>query len=129
MYSSFPNILIISSSLDNPNARRSVVRGTFLVLSILTYKTSLASVSNSSQVPLVGIIWEVIQFLPFLSISLLKYTLGDLTSCDTITRSAPLITKEPLSVIIGMSPKKISCSFTSPVSWLNNLTSTFKGAA
>ena len=55
-YSSLPNNFSISSSLESPNARSSVVRGTFLVLSILTYKTSLASVSNSSQVPRVGII-------------------------------------------------------------------------
>ena len=39
------------------------------------------------------------------------------------------MTKAPLSVISGISPKKISCSLTSPVSLLNNLTSTFKGAA
>ena len=69
IYSFLPNMLRISSSLESPNARKSVVRVTFLVRSILTYNTSLASVSNSNHVPRVGIIWEVIKALPFLSIS------------------------------------------------------------
>ena len=91
---------------------------------------SLASVSYSNQVPRVGIIWDVIINFPFfLSISFPKYTLGERTNCETITRSAPLITKVPLSVIMGISPKNISCSFTSPVSWLNKRAATFKGAA
>ena len=50
-----------------------------------------------------------------------KYTLGDLTNCDTTTLSAPLIMNVPLSVIKGISPKKISCSLTSPVSLLKSL--------
>ena len=61
---------MISSSLDNPKARNNVVIGTFLVLSILTYTISLASVSYSSHVPRVGITWQVMIGLPFfLSIS------------------------------------------------------------
>ena len=35
----------------------------------------------------------------------------------------------PASVIKGISPRKTSCSLTSPVSWINTRASTFKGAA
>ena len=35
---------------------------------------------------------------------------------------------EPVSVIKGISPKNTSCSLTSPVSLINNLAFTFKGA-
>jgi hypothetical protein len=38
------------------------------------------------------------------------------TKMVTITRSAPLITNVPVSVINGKSPIKTSCSLTSPVS-------------
>src|SRR2546426_2213784 len=51
-----------------------------------------------------------------------KYTPGDRTSCDTTTRSAPLITKVPLSVIQGKSPRNTSCSVTSPVSLFTSST-------
>src|SRR5437867_2158381 len=51
-----------------------------------------------------------------------KYTPGERTSCDTTTRSAPLITKVPLSVIHGKSPRKTSCSETSPVSLFTSST-------
>ena len=44
-----------------------------------------------------------------------KMTPGDRTSCDTTTRSVPLMTKVPLSVIIGKSPMKTVCSLISPV--------------
>ena len=71
-YSLLSNKSNISLSLDKPKALSKVVRGTFLVLSILTYNTSFASVSYSSQVPLVGIIFEANTGLPFLSISLEK---------------------------------------------------------
>ena len=40
---------------------------------------------------------------------------GERCSCETITRSAPLITNAPSSVITGMSPRKTSSVFvTSP---------------
>ena len=54
---------------------------------------------------------------------------GERTSWETITRSAPLITNVPVSVIKGISPIKISRSTISPVSLLFSLTTTFKGAA
>ena len=44
-----------------------------------------------------------------------KITPGLRTSCDTTTRSVPLITNVPLSVIMGKSPMKTVCSLISPV--------------
>ena len=45
-----------------------------------------------------------------------------------ITRSAPLIINVPVSVIIGKSPMKRSCSLISPVSLLTSWTLTCSGA-
>src|SRR5438094_5105480 len=56
-----------------------------------------------------------------------KYTPGERTSCDTTTRSAPLITKVPLSVIHGKSPRNTSCSVTSPVSLFTSSTRAHRG--
>ena len=42
-------------------------------------------------------------------------TPGERTSCDTTTRSVPLITNVPFSVIMGKSPMKTVCSLISPV--------------
>jgi len=42
-------------------------------------------------------------------------TPGDRTSCDTTTRSVPLMMKVPLGVILGKSPMKTTCSLISPV--------------
>src|SRR3546814_8589717 len=55
-------------------------------------------------------------------------TPGDRTSCDTTTRSVPLITKVPLSVIIGKSPMKTVCSLISPVAALMKRARTKIGA-
>ena len=44
-----------------------------------------------------------------------KITPGERTSCETTTRSVPLMMKVPLSVIIGKSPMKTVCSLISPV--------------
>ena len=63
-----------------------------------------------------------------LSISEAKYTPGERTSWETTTRSVPLITKVPRSVMSGKSPMKTSCSFISPVSLLTKRTSTKRGA-
>ena len=57
-----------------------------------------------------------------------KMTPGDRTSCDTTTRSVPLITKVPLSVIIGKSPMKTVCSLISPVAALMKRARTKIGA-
>ena len=42
-----------------------------------------------------------------------KNTPGERCSCETITRSVPLMTKEPVVVMSGISPMYTSCSFTS----------------
>ena len=70
-YSSCPNNSNISSLEESPKARSNVVTGTFLVLSILTYKIPLASNSYSSHVPLLGLTSLVIMFLPLFSTSFL----------------------------------------------------------
>ena len=54
---------------------------------------------------------------------------GERTIWETTTRSAPLMTNVPDSVISGKSPMKISCSLISPVSLLCRRTLTFIGAA
>src|SRR3989441_12759540 len=48
-------------------------------------------------------------------------------NCETTTGSAPLITKVPLSVIQGKSPRKTSCSVTSPVSLFTSSTRAHRG--
>lgn len=42
-----------------------------------------------------------------------KNTPGERCNCDTITRSVPLITNEPVFVIKGISPMYTSCSLIS----------------
>ena len=64
-----------------------------------------------------------------LSTVLSKYTPGERTIWETMTRSAPLMMKVPPSVISGKSPMKISCSLISSVSLLRRRTRTFSGAA
>src|SRR4051794_21488660 len=58
-----------------------------------------------------------------------KITPGDRTSCETTTRSVPLITNVPLSVIMGKSPMKTVCDLISPVVLLVNSAVTNSGAA
>ena len=58
-----------------------------------------------------------------------KYTPGERTIWDTMTRSAPLLTKVPASVMRGKSPIKMSCSLISLVALLRRWTCTFMGAA
>ena len=55
-------------------------------------------------------------------------TPGDRTSWLTTTRSVPLITNVPLSVIMGKSPMKTVCSLISPVEALTNRARTKMGA-
>ncbi len=72
-----------------------------------------------------------------LPLSCSKITPGERCSCDTTTRSVPLITNVPTSVISGNSPIKTSCSrislmgLTSPGTSLSKTTKrilTRKGA-
>ena len=57
-----------------------------------------------------------------------KITPGERTNCETTTRSVPLITKVPFSVIMGKSPMKTTCSLISPVFLLLKLARTKMGA-
>src|SRR5919108_6020132 len=54
---------------------------------------------------------------------------GDRTSCDTTTRSVPLMMNVPFSVIIGKSPMKTVWLLISPVLLLMNSAVTNNGAA
>ena len=93
-------------SLKKSTAFKNIVAKTFFFLSIFTLKKSFLSVSNSSQVPLYGIIFPENKSLPvWVLTSLLKDTPGDLCNCDTTTLSAPFIINVALSVILGTSPK------------------------
>src|SRR5437879_7384363 len=58
-----------------------------------------------------------------------KITPGDRTNWDTTTRSVPLMTKVPLSVIIGKSPMNTVWLLISPVLWLVNSAVTNSGTA
>ena len=49
-----------------------------------------------------------------------KYTPGERTSCDTTTRSVPLMMKVPFSVMSGKSPMKTVWVLISPVMWFMN---------
>ncbi len=89
----------ISLSLSKPIARKSVVTGNFFFRSIYAYMTLLMSVANSIHDPLNGIIRAEYSIVPFEWRLCPKNTPGERCNCDTITRSAPLITKVPLSVI------------------------------
>ncbi len=126
--SSSPSTSMISRSDPYPRARRRTVIGSFLVLSILTEITSLESVSYSSHAPLLGMTVDEKSFLPDLSSLSEKYIPGDLTNWLTMTLSAPLMIKVPVSVMSGKSPMNISCSLTSPVPLLIRRTFTFNGA-
>ena len=58
-----------------------------------------------------------------------KYTPGERTSCDTTTRSVPLMMNVPLRVMIGKSPMNTVCDLISPVVLLVNSAVTNSGAA
>ncbi len=57
-----------------------------------------------------------------------KYTPGLRTSCDTTTRSVPLMMNVPLSVMSGKSPMNTVWDLISPVSLLMNSAVTNSGA-
>ena len=87
------------------------------------------SVSYSSHAPRLGLIVLENSSIPVLSWVISKYTPGERTSWETMTLSAPLITKVPLSVMMGNSPINTSDSFIAPVSLLSRRTVTRMGAA
>ena len=56
-------------------------------------------------------------------------TPGERTSCDTTTRSVPLMMNVPLFVIFGKSPMKTTCSLISPVWRFEKIARTNTGVA
>ena len=67
----------------------------------------MGSYSKSSQEPRYGMTRAENSSLPeecVLPRSCSKNTPGERCSCDTITRSVPLITNEPVVVMSGISP-------------------------
>ncbi len=60
------------------------------------------SSSNSIQLPRYGITWALYRAL---SLLMAKNTPGLRCSWETMTRSVPLMTKVPRSVMVGRSPK------------------------
>ena len=92
-----------------------MVTGILRLRSTLTDMTSRVLVSNSSQAPRLGMSLPMHSSRPEAgSSSVVKYTPGERTSCETTTRSAPLMMNVPLSVMSGKSPMKMSCSLISP---------------
>ena len=100
---------LISASLPIPKARNKAVAAIFLLRSILTEITPLGSVSNSSQAPREGIIFDPKKFLTPLERKDVKKAPGLLISWEITTRSTPLMKKVPRGVIKGKSPKYNSC--------------------
>ena len=89
----------MSLSFPYPIARSNTVTGNFFLRSMYAYMTLFTSVANSIQEPLNGIIRAEYNFVPFVCFDCAKNTPGERCSWDTITRSAPLITNDPRSVI------------------------------
>ena len=102
------NISRILLSLSKPKARSKVVTGSFFLRSIYAYMTLLMSVANSIHEPLNGIIRAEYSCVPLVCTLEPKNTPGDLCNCETTTRSAPLITNVPLSVMYGIGPRNTS---------------------
>ena len=63
------------------------------------------SIVNSTHEPRNGMIRAEKSRWPFGWVSSSKTTPGERCSCETTTRSAPLITKVPSGVMIGSSPR------------------------
>ena len=86
-------------------ARRKAVAGSLLDWSILTTRMSFFVTSISSQLPRSGITRQECKARSPSAWSLMKSTPGDRWSCETITRSAPLMMNSPPPIMIGMSPR------------------------
>ncbi len=92
---------MISSCPRRPSARRKTLARNFRFRSMRTYSRFFASYSNSTHEPRYGMICATNSVLS----SEWKNAPGDRWSCDTMTRSVPLMMNVPFSVISGMSPK------------------------
>ena len=119
------NIWSISLSASKPIARKRVVTGNFFLRSIYAYITLLMSVANSIHDPLNGMIRAEYSFDPLACTLCPKNTPGERCNWDTTTRSAPLITKVPLSVIYGIGPRKTSCISVPKSSWSGSVQYSF----
>src|ERR1700712_756278 len=102
-------------------ARNKVVTGNFFLRSMYAYITLLTSVANSIHEPLKGITRAEYNFVPLVWRLWPKNTPGERCNCDTITRSAPLITKVPLGVMYGIVPRYTSCTIVSKSSCSSSL--------
>ena len=130
---------LLSRSTDIPMALNRIDDSILRFRSMLMFKTRpvdafFTSVRNSSHVPRLGINSQAKDSFPvFSSYPVEKYAPGERTICETMTRSAPLIIKVPVSVISGKSPRKTSSHLliTSPVvlSVISSSIRAFKGAA
>ena len=115
---------------DMPRACSRVVTDCLRLRSMRTPTWSRLSTSNSSQAPREGMtLAEKMCLSEVLSIDSSKYTPGERTSCETTTRSVPLMMKVPLSVMSGNSPMKTVWVLISPVSLFMNSAMTYSGAA
>jgi hypothetical protein len=92
---------MISSAARRPSARRKTDARNFRLRSMRTYSRFFVSYSNSTHEPRYGMICATYSVLS----SEWKNAPGDRWSCETMTRSVPLMMNVPFSVINGMSPK------------------------
>ena len=116
-------------SVVQPRAFSSTVTGWRRLRSMRTPTVSRLSTSNSSHAPRLGMILTLKTSLSVvLSTDRSKYTPGERTSCETTTRSVPLMMNVPLSVITGKSPMKTVWDLISPVVLLVNSAVTKSGA-
>src|ERR1700750_413548 len=114
---------------SQPRAFSSTVTDCLRLRSMRTPTLSRLSISNSSHAPRDGITLQLQMSLSeVLSTWRAKYTPGDLTSCDTTTRSVPLMMKVPLADMSGKSPMKTVWLLISPVVLLMNSAVTNIGA-
>ena len=126
--STSPNSSRICASLQ-PRALSSTVTDCLRLRSIRTPTRSRLSTSNSSQAPREGMIFAVKTSLSeILSTVRSKYTPGERTSWETTTRSVPLMTNVPRSVISGKSPMNTVWLLISPVVVFMNSAVTNSGA-
>ena len=112
------NLLKNASSIEVSSARRSVkieirrLRAIRAPAFADLFFFSSRSTCNHSPRP--G--WMVPSKATFSSLPGWNKTPGERTSCETTTRSVPLMMNVPCSVMIGKSPMNTVCSLISPVS-------------
>ncbi len=127
---SYPENSSRISCSDMPRALRKTVTDCLRLRSTRTPTASRLSISNSSQAPRLGMSLAVKTSLSdVLSRTRSKYAPGERTSWETTTRSVPLMTNVPRSVMSGKSPMKTVWLLISPVVMFMNSAVTNSGAA